>query len=86
MESNIEHKGIHSPNKPCTTNIVWDHWDIKEEVQGVTMTNILIHIRVINSNSLWRDTADGKAKISANIKIWSAGAFVSVTLNQTLHL
>jgi hypothetical protein len=23
VESNIEHKGIHSPNKRCTTNTVW---------------------------------------------------------------
>jgi hypothetical protein len=55
--------------------------DIKEEVQGVILTDILTRISVINVDRPWRNTADGQAKISANMKIWSAGAFVSVILH-----
>jgi hypothetical protein len=55
--------------------------DIKEEVQGVMLTDILTRISVINVDRPWRNTADGQAKISANMKIWSAGAFVSVILH-----
>jgi hypothetical protein len=55
--------------------------DIKEEVQGVMLTDILTRISVINVDHPWRNTADGQAKISANMKIWSAGAFVSVILH-----
>jgi hypothetical protein len=55
--------------------------DIKEVVQGVMLMDILIHISVINVNRPWRNTADRQAKISANMKMWSAGAFVSVILH-----
>ncbi len=58
--------------------------DIMVNVLGVMQTDILIRVSIISINRQWHNTADGQAKISANM-IRSAEEFGLMNINKTLH-
>jgi hypothetical protein len=62
------------------------HLDITVTVLGVMQMDILIRVSNIRINRQWHNTADGQARISANMKIRSAEEFGLMNIDKTLHL